>query len=364
VGNAANNVIRGGVGADILNGADGDDTLIAGAGADVLVGGAGSDTADYSGSTGAVSVRLSGQFAFDDGFGARDVYSSIENANGSIYDDLLFGSAGDNVLSGGLGADILLGLDGNDTLIGGSGAANTLQGGQGDDIYVVTANDTITEFANQGTDTVRTTQTGYTLGANLEILEYSGSGVFHGTGNALDNVITGGDGNDTLVGGGGNDTLNGGLGTDTVVLRGIAGEYQVTYMGGDTYQVVDTVNGRDGTTLVSGVEQLQFSNLTAFLSPVTMPLLSDKEAGPQTLPTLADDDFLPIGKDAGEPLVLPGSDDLYVFDKHAGDALVLPGLDDAGGWDFMVTTDAGQWLGHGGHGHQLTVPQSDDLLAG
>ncbi|RZJ44348.1 MAG: hypothetical protein EON86_03490 [Brevundimonas sp.] len=361
IGNAADNTIRGSGGADILNGADGNDVLIGGAGADILVGGAGIDTVDYSTSSGAVSVRLSGQFSFDDGFGARDVYSSVENAIGSAFADLLFGSAGDNVLNGGLGADILLGLDGNDTLIGGDGAANTLQGGQGDDTYVVTANDTITEFANQGVDTVRTSHASYTLGANLENLAYTGSGAFNGTGNALNNVITGGAGNDTLIGGGGNDTLNGGLGSDTVVLRGIAGEYQVTYMGGDTYQVVDTVNGRDGTTLVSGVEQLQFSNITSFLSPITAPALSEKAGGALTLPTLVDDDFLPVMKSGhDQPLVLPGGDDLYLFDKHFDEALVLPTAEDA--LAFMVDR-----VNHdvtGGHGDQpLHLLPGDYLLA-
>ena len=364
VGNTVANVIRGGAGADLLNGAGGNDTLIGGAGEDILVGGDGVDTVDYSASTGAVSVRLAGQFAFDDGLGFRDVFIGVENVIGSAQGDLLFGSSSDNVINGGLGADTLLGLDGNDTLIGGDGAANTLQGGLGDDIYVVTANDTITEFAGQGTDTVQTNQATYALAAQIENLTYTGSGAFNGAGNALDNVITGGAGNDLLTGGGGNDTLNGGQGTDTVVLRGIAGEYQVTYLGGDSYRVIDTVNGRDGTTIVNGVEQLQFSNITSFLSPVTQVVLSDKEVGPQTLPTLADDDFLPIGKGGDEPLVLPGADDVSVFAKHVGEALVLPGIDDAGGWDFMVLSDAPQWLGHGGHGELVLPTQADVLLGG
>lgn len=363
VGNAGNNVIRGGVGVDILNGEAGNDTLAGGAGADILVGGDGVDTVDYADATGAVSVRLSGQFAFEDGFGARDVFSNVENATGSAFDDLLFGSSGDNVLNGGLGADILLGLDGNDTLIGGDGAANTLQGGLGDDLYVVTANDSIVEFASQGTDTVQTTHAAYVLGAHIENLTYTGSGTFTGTGNAHDNVVTGGAGNDVLTGGGGNDTLNGGQGTDTVVLRGIAGEYQVTYLGGDSYQVIDTVNGRDGTTIVNGVEQLQFSNITAFLSPVSQVVLSDKETGPQTLPALADDDFLPISKGGDEPLVLPGADDVSGLAKYADEALVLPGLD-ADGLEALLVDDAPQWHDRGGH-HLWVIPaQQDDILAG
>ena len=45
--------------------------------------------------------------------------------------------------------------------------------------------------------------------ANVENLVYTGVGDFTGTGNALNNTITGAGGDDTLSGRGGNDTLNG-----------------------------------------------------------------------------------------------------------------------------------------------------------
>ena len=51
----------------------------------------------------------------------------------------------------------------------------------------------MTEAAGAGTDTVQTALASYTLGAaNVENLTFTGSGNFAGTGNALDNVITGG----------------------------------------------------------------------------------------------------------------------------------------------------------------------------
>ena len=46
--------------------------------------------------------------------------------------------------------------------------------------------------------------------SGVENLTYTGTGDFTGSGNELDNVITGGSGSDTLDGGGGNDTLDGG----------------------------------------------------------------------------------------------------------------------------------------------------------
>jgi serralysin len=65
-----------------------------------------------------------------------------------------------------------------------------------------------------GSDVVVTTLANYTLAPNLEHLAYTGSGNFSGTGNALNNWLVSGAGNDTLNGGPGNDTLFGGAGLD------------------------------------------------------------------------------------------------------------------------------------------------------
>lgn len=131
--------------------------------------------------------------------------------------DTLNGAGGDDTLYGMNGNDTLYGNDGNDLLDGGAGNDRML-GGMGDDTYVVdSTRDRITENANAGVDTVRTTLISYTLGNNLEQLEFVGSGAFRGTGNNLANFITGGSGNDTLDGGLGNDILIGGLGADRFV---------------------------------------------------------------------------------------------------------------------------------------------------
>ncbi|NKK22852.1 hypothetical protein GFL67_22175, partial [Rhizobium leguminosarum bv. viciae] len=98
----------------------------------------------------------------------------------------------------------------NDMLNGGAGA-DSLIGGEGNDTYIVDhAGDIVTEAADEGTDTVRTNLASYTLGSDLENLTYIGTVAFAGTGNDLDNTITGGAAIDTLSGGVGNDTLNGG----------------------------------------------------------------------------------------------------------------------------------------------------------
>ncbi|MBD2620888.1 endo-1,3-1,4-beta-glycanase ExsH [Microcystis flos-aquae FACHB-1344] len=111
--------------------------------------------------------------------------------------------------------NILTGNSGNNTLNGGAGI-DTLIGGLGNDTYQVdTTTDTITENANQGTDTVQSSVT-YTLGNNLENLTLTGTANINGTGNTLNNIITGNSGNNTLNGSDGNDTLIGGTGNDTI----------------------------------------------------------------------------------------------------------------------------------------------------
>src|SRR5581483_3911435 len=94
-----------------------------------------------------------------------------------------------NTLIGNSGRNTVTGGAGNDWLDGGAGT-DTLLGGTGDDTYVIADSDTITENANEGTDTVRASIT-WTLGTNLENLVLTGTSAINGTGNALANTITG-----------------------------------------------------------------------------------------------------------------------------------------------------------------------------
>ncbi|WP_118164211.1 calcium-binding protein [Nostoc sphaeroides] len=166
-------------------------------------------------------------------------WASGDNANSRSGQDILNGLAGNDSLAGGTENDSLIGGNGNDTLDGGLGT-DTLNGGAGDDTYLVdTSLDTITEGANSGTDTVRSSIT-YTLRPNLENLTLREGSDIIGTGNSLNNfifantsnnILYGGAGNDTLDGNNGNDVLNGGDGNDSLqggpgneVLNGGAGD--------------------------------------------------------------------------------------------------------------------------------------------
>ncbi|MDH4560368.1 calcium-binding protein [Pseudomonas sp. BN411] len=174
--------------------------------------------------------------------------------NGTAGIDEIQGLAGNDTLNGLAGADVLIGGDGDDTLNGGLGV-DTLIGGTGNDIYLIDGTlDVVTELVGEGVDLVRSTRSGYVLGANVENLTYTGAGAFAGIGNGLDNVITGGaagnslsggDGNDTLIGGASGDSLVGGVGND--VLIGGSGNDNLNGGAGD-----DSLNGGAGIDALAG----------------------------------------------------------------------------------------------------------------
>ncbi len=135
--------------------------------------------------------------------------------------------AGDDTISGLGSGDQLSGLGGNDQIDGGAGA-DTMTGGAGDDTYVVAqASDHVVENSGEGGDRV-VSSVNYTLGDNVEDLTLTGSSALKGTGNALDNAITGNDGSNTLAGLGGADRLDGGDGIDTATYAGSASGVDVS----------------------------------------------------------------------------------------------------------------------------------------
>ncbi|MEQ1742207.1 MAG: calcium-binding protein, partial [Candidatus Nitrotoga sp.] len=132
------------------------------------------------------------------------------NGTGNNLDNVITGNSAANQLNGQAGNDKLIGGGGDDTLTGGSGV-DTMIGGLGNDSYFVeNAGDVVTEYLNQGTDTVSSRLT-YTLPANLENLILTGTLAINGTGNNLANVIIGNTAANQLDGGLGDDTLDGGL---------------------------------------------------------------------------------------------------------------------------------------------------------
>src|SRR3989440_110505 len=96
----------------------------------------------------------------------------------------------------------------SDTMDGGAGA-DSMVGGTGDDIYFVdNPGDLVVEQQSEGIDEVRST-INYTLPDWVNNLTLIGSAV-SGTGNGIDNVITGNELANVLAGGDGNDTPDAG----------------------------------------------------------------------------------------------------------------------------------------------------------
>lgn len=245
-GNALNNIVTGNSGAN---------TLIGGAGNDTLIGGAGSDTYIISDSTDTIQEDA-GAAGTDTVIASvtHSLANNVENltlsqtgnidGTGNSDNNTIIGNSGNNTLTGGAGNDRLEGRAGTDTLIGGTG----------DDTYVLTdALDSITENADEGTDTVESHKT-YTLGSNLENLSLIGSGHINATGNSGDNMINGGSGRNRIDGGAGADTMAGGAGDDTFVVDNVSDTVTENSSEG-----TDTVESSVSFTLSSNVENIRLT---------------------------------------------------------------------------------------------------------
>ena len=253
-GNWADNTLTGGLGNDHLRGRNGNDTLVGNFGDDTLAGGAGNDT--LYGGAGDDSLRG------DNGNDALVGGAGMDTLRGNAGNDTLYGNDDDDVLLGGGGSDTLYGGNGNDRLDGGS-LADHMEGGAGDDVYVVNhVDDMILELAGEGMDTVRVNGTDYTLAANIERMIIA-SGSVSGTGNALDNAMTGSGGSNTLMGLVGDDVLKGMGGRDTLD-------------GGDGNDWLYGGRGQDMLTGGTGADRFFFDALNeSTTGPVNADVITD-----------------------------------------------------------------------------------------
>lgn len=147
VGNASDNVIQGGTGADTFVGGGGNDQLSGGTGAaNTLLGGIGNDLFIVQ-TAGDTIIEYANEgtdtvHSFLTVFVLRDnVEVLIYMGGGSTNPFIGIGSATDNAITGGNGTDQISGLDGNDVITGGSGA-DLLQGGNGADQFRYTGTET------------------------------------------------------------------------------------------------------------------------------------------------------------------------------------------------------------------------------
>ena len=265
MGNRGNDIFRA-FGADTLFGGDNNDRFIMDLLSDgtFASGDAGDDRFEYNGGAGAVSLTLDGgegtdtlifgtgfydlsgstatgieildanneNFTFTAGF--LDGFSSLFDINELFHTD----AGGTTDLTGKLASN-----DGGE-----------FEGGDGDDVFTVGAG---------------VTASWTILGRGGDDILIGGDGNDTINGESGDDTLNGGSGNDTLTGQGGTDILNGGDGNDTLLMSNVSGEAN----GGDgddqiTLESISgsnvlSVSGGDGTdTLIVGTGTTDLTNIS------------------------------------------------------------------------------------------------------
>lgn len=255
-GGGGNDTLFGLGGIDWLYGGNGEDELNGGQGDDLLSGGAGMDTASYGDETSGVRVDLDIEVHQDTVGSGLDRLLQIENLEGSVHNDWLFGEEGHNRLHGGFGDDHVFGRDGSDWLFGEDGD-DFLYGGPGDDLmYGGDGQDMASYFfATKGVvvslDKIGQQNTGGDGKDVLIEIESLGGSLFSDwltgdegsnrlEGYVGDDHLNGHEGNDALLGDLGDDHLNGGSGNDQ--LNGGEGNDWAYYTSGLNSGVVVNLN--------------------------------------------------------------------------------------------------------------------------
>lgn len=169
----------------------------------------------------------------------------------------LLGSSNTNGV-GNSNSNAIVGNSGNNRLDGGGGFNDSLIGGPGDDTYIVrnSLRTQITEKANEGIDTVEFSpqplffSDSYSLENNLENLILTGTQDLSGSGNTLNNIITGNSGNNSLEGDGGIDTVNYAGAPAAVVVN--LGSLSASGWGDDTLRGFENVTGSSFNDTITG----------------------------------------------------------------------------------------------------------------
>lgn len=168
--------------------------------------------------------------------------------NGGALDDILNGLGGNDTLNGGTGWDTLDGGTGNDRMVGGGGS---------DVYYVDSLGDVVVETdavaATGGVDLVDTSLAAYVLGANVENGRISATGAADLTGNALDNFLIAGAGNNVIRGSYGIDTVSYATALAGVTVDlGIVAAQATGGSGSDTLINIENLTGSDFDDALTG----------------------------------------------------------------------------------------------------------------
>ncbi|MGH8729420.1 MAG: calcium-binding protein [Burkholderiales bacterium] len=236
-GNALANVLTGNSAANSLVGGAGNDSYVIGAG----------DTATENSNQGIDEVLSSVTWTLGANLENLSLIGADAiNGTGNELNNVLRGNRASNVLDGGTGADASFGGPGNDTYV------------------VENSGDTVTELANEGTDTVQSSIS-YTLGDNLENLTLTASPALGGTDNLLSQLLTaltsadgtGNSLNNILIGNAAANDLAGRSGDDSYVIDSLDNVIENANEGIDLVKIASTY------TLGANVEALNLMGATA-----------------------------------------------------------------------------------------------------
>src|SRR5690606_19600531 len=173
-------------GADTLNGGAGNDTLSGGTGEDYYLVNSLGDLVIETSTAADEMDTVESSVSWILGANLENLIltgSAPLNGTGNALANIIGGTPGANLLNGGAGADVLIGFAGDDT-------------------YVVDqVGDVVVELAAGGYDRVFSSAATFTMGAHVEELHITSSAAANVTGNAQDNLIFAGAGDNLLNGG-------------------------------------------------------------------------------------------------------------------------------------------------------------------
>ena len=283
----------------------------------------------------------------DLGGGADTVHTENGSINGivSLGDgaDSFYGSLlAANSVDGGLGNDTIVGGAGNDALNGGADN-DTMTGGLGNDTYYVDSTlDVIVEKVSQGTADRVKASASYTLGLaanyNIEILETSnaaGMTAIDLTGNTLAQSIFGNAGANILNDGVGSsaDTMTGYAGDDTYIIHNASDKVIEANLGG-TDHIQTAVSFALATT--SYVETLETTNAAG----TTAINLYGNDLLGQTITGNAGNNILSGGTDTAVDVLIGGAgNDTYILGTSTNDTVT-----DSAGVDTIVSSSTNRSL--------------------
>ncbi|HEX2751879.1 MAG TPA: calcium-binding protein, partial [Alphaproteobacteria bacterium] len=342
---------------NVITGNDGENRIDGGAGADTMIGGDGNDTYVVDNINDVVievgNVGNGKEFSYT----VNNIIILVATA---APQDLIESSvtytlpANVEILRLTGTANINATGNNGDNILAGNVGRNTLTGGLGDDVYIVTDTlDVLIEQAGEGTDTVASI-INYTLLNHFEnLLLVEGAGNINGTGNNADNTIVGNEGVNTMRGLNGNDTYVVGAG-DVVI--------EASNSGTDT--VIATVDWVLGDHLEQLFLDEDSGDINGKGNSLSNYLLGN--SGANTLDGGAGADLL-VGGDGNDTYIVDNAGDVLVELADEGEDTVIASLSYTLGANFenLTLSGTGNFDGTGnGVANTLTGNSGRNTLTG